>query len=301
MKKTIKSIENQKFTDFEIILIYDNNEKEDLNNIKHFIKKFKNIKLINNSKKRGIIYSLSIGVISSRGKYILILQSCYTLSKKNILKNIYNIINKEDLDILEFDLLISKNEEINKNSLNLYKCLHYKSNINLTLIKYNKNYKEIDQENEILFNKLIKAHIFKNIIIEYNFANYTNVVYNYFHNIFLFSLFKKKVKFQHYNIIGLIQSFNIINLKLNYIMNKKKQKFKDSIFYINFLYDQTGNSFREKKLAVEQYFNILSSIYNKFQLITKESYKLFQKFMKSKYINNFDKNNLIFYYNSLIN
>ena len=133
-------------------------------------------------------------------------------------------------------------------------------------------------------------------------ANYTNVVYNYFDNIFLFSLFKKKIKFQHYNLIGLIQNFNkILYLNLSYIKNDKKQKFKNSIFFINFLYENIENSFKEKKLVVEQYFNILSSIYNKFQFITKESSQLFQKFLKSKYINNFDKINLIFYYNSLIN
>ena len=209
MKRTIISIENQKFIDFEIILIYDNNKKKEFNKIKNYIRKFKNIILINNFKKKGIIYSLSKGVLLSRGKYILVLQSCYTLSKNNILENIYNKIIKKDLDILEFDLLINKNDKINIYSLNLYKCLHYKSNINLKSIKYNKHYKEIDLKNEMIFNKLIKAHLFKNIIIEYNLANYTNVVYNYFDDIFLFSLFKKKIKFQHYNLIGLIQNFNI--------------------------------------------------------------------------------------------
>ena len=90
LDKTINSIQNQNFSNYEIILIYDNNEQNDIDLIQKFIKGNKNIKLINNKIKKGIIYSISLGVLSSKGKYILILEPSNTLSKKNTLNELYN-------------------------------------------------------------------------------------------------------------------------------------------------------------------------------------------------------------------
>ena len=80
---------------------------------------------------------MCIGVLSAKGKYILIIKSGETLAKKSILKKIYKEAIINNLDILEFDLLINNNNEINKNSFYLYKCRHIKSELNLTILKYN--------------------------------------------------------------------------------------------------------------------------------------------------------------------
>ena len=50
-EKTINSILNQSYKNFEIILIYDDNNLEELDFLKNIKKKFKNVKLIINKKK----------------------------------------------------------------------------------------------------------------------------------------------------------------------------------------------------------------------------------------------------------
>ena len=52
---------------------------------------------------------------------------------------------------------------------------------------------------------------------------------------------------------------------------------------------------------MNEYFNVMSIIYNKFNNISSESYILYEKFMKCQYITQSDKKYLQFYYNSLIN
>ena len=121
-------------------MIYDNSEQNDIDLIQEFEKKYANLHLINNKKEKGLINSISSGVLSSKGKYILILEPSNTLVKQNTLNELYNIINDGSIDILEFNLLIDTQNIINKNSLNLYKCHHFKSDFNLEIIKYNKNY-----------------------------------------------------------------------------------------------------------------------------------------------------------------
>ena len=176
--KTIKSILNQKLINIEIIIIFDSVQKNELNYIKYFIRNNKRIKLLINKKEKGIVYSLSKGVLSSKGKYILFLESNHIIIGEYILSKLYQSIYNYNLDILEFNLLINKNsnDKIDYNSLNVYKCTHLKSDINIKYLKNNNLYIDIDQEKELLFNKLIKSHFFKNIIKKYKFIDYKNII-----------------------------------------------------------------------------------------------------------------------------
>ena len=58
---------------------------------------------------------------------------------------------------------------------------------------------------------------------------------------------------------------------------------------------------KKKKLVYEKYINILSLIHNKFLPESNKSIKLLNKFLKCEYINEIEKLELIFFYNSLKN
>ena len=58
------------------------------------------------------------------------------------------INNSNVVDILEFNLLVSEDDPddiIYNNSFNMYKFLYFETTINLRLMKYNKNYEEINK------------------------------------------------------------------------------------------------------------------------------------------------------------
>ena len=301
---TIKSILNQKLINIEIIIIFDSVQKKELNYIKYFIGNNKIIKLLVNKKEKGLIYSLSKGVLSSKGKYILFLQSSYIVIGDYILSQLYHNIYENNLDILEFNLIINKNFKniIDYSTLNIYKCSHLKSDINVKYIKNSNLYADIDQEKELLFNKLIKASFFKAIIKKYKFIDYKNVIFNYYDNLVIFAIFKENIKFKHFNIVGVIENIN--NIKELKITKKKEniiQKRKDCIFYINFLIDNAEDTFKSKDYALNEYYNLLSVIYNKYNKGSIDSIKLIEKFSNKILIKNSDKIDLNFYYTSLIN
>ena len=144
--------------------------------------------------------------------------------------------------------------------------------------------------------------MFKRLIKKYNLNKFQREVYNYFDNILLYILKKSNNKFNRTNIFGVIKNINHSNsLNINKIIEDKKQKIRDSIFYINFMLKNSDNSFEEKKLVLKEFFNVMSIIYNKFNFISKEENILYKKFMKCPYINQTDKKYLNFFYNSLIN
>ena len=154
----------------------------------------------------------------------------------------------------------------------------------------------------MLINKLIKADLLKSIIKEYKLNEFQRIVYNYYDNIFLYFLLKPNNKFNRTNIFGVIKNINNTNsLNINNIIEDKAQKVKDSIFYINYLFENSYNSFEEKKFVLHEFFNVMSIIYNKFNNISTESKILIDKFMKCSFITQTDKIYLKFFYNSLIN
>ena len=67
---SIRSIQNQNMSDIEILLIDDYSSDNSLNIIEKCQKEDKRIKIIKNNKNRGSLFSRSLGVLNSKGKYI---------------------------------------------------------------------------------------------------------------------------------------------------------------------------------------------------------------------------------------
>ena len=75
IKKTLQSVLDQTFKDFEIILIYDDTNLDDLTIIKKEFEDNPKIKIFNNSENLGAGASRNIGISKSSGNIIAFLDS----------------------------------------------------------------------------------------------------------------------------------------------------------------------------------------------------------------------------------
>ena len=75
IKKSLNSVLNQTYQNKEIIIIFDDNNQEELKKIKIFIKRKKNIKLIINSKNLGAGLSRNKAAKVAEGKYLAFLDA----------------------------------------------------------------------------------------------------------------------------------------------------------------------------------------------------------------------------------
>ena len=306
LKKTINSIENQSLDKNEIIIVLDKDAKVNMSKFNILFKKFLNIKFIKNKNCKGILCSIYNGVINAKGNYTLILQPGVTLYSKDTLKDLYG--QAKDLDhpdIFEFAHLINNDEFISNNSLSLYRIRpnrNIKSDI--SKIQINEDYKSIDVEKEILFNKFIKTKKLKSVMENiFQFSKSKELSsYNYYDDIILFSLKKLKSKKAFTKTYGTIQYINKIRqLNITTIMNDEKQKMKDSIFYISYLFKNTEDDETEKMKVLHEFYNLLGDIFNKFIEVPAQAFKLQKKFLDCLYIPKEEKINLEFYVNSLLN
>ena len=125
LKKTINSVLNQTYKNFEILLIYDDDDKSDLHKIKKTILKNKKIKLIINKKNIGAGVSRNIGIKYSSGYYVAFLDAD-DLWKKNKLSSQINIMEKKNLDFTHTNYyIINKNNKM-LGKIKTKKLLEYK-------------------------------------------------------------------------------------------------------------------------------------------------------------------------------
>jgi hypothetical protein len=294
----INSINNQNFGYFEIILIFDDDNEKIYNLLKNYIKSYQNIRIINNEGKKGYMFSIIKGIKFVKGEYMMILnQNCFFLDS-GTLNNVYREIEEKKGDILEFNLY-----KLVNNYPTLYRCRHFNTQFNLTQIKYNLLFDDVDLSKELLTNKLIRTNYLLELITKYKLQE-NRIDIEYFNdNIFDFIINENYHKFIKTN-------SNSTNIYINEDY-EKKIKFDDfsmknirllneSIFYINFIFDFSKNTVEAKEIVLQEFFKFLSLIFNKFTDISTDSLKLIQKFLDCEYISQKDKNMLKFYYYSLI-
>ena len=93
-KKTYISVINQDYKNFEVIIVYDDEDKKDLEILKKIIKK--KTKIIINKKNLGAGFSRNKGIKISRGKYIAFIDSD-DIWYKNKLKTHVNLMERKNL------------------------------------------------------------------------------------------------------------------------------------------------------------------------------------------------------------
>ena len=102
IEKSILSILNQSFQNFEIIIVNDNSNDNTKDIILRLQSKYDRIKLINHSKNLGVYKSRVDAILSSRGKYILLMDPDDMIINPQLLEEINNYNLKYNLDIIEF-------------------------------------------------------------------------------------------------------------------------------------------------------------------------------------------------------
>ena len=167
---SVKSVLNQTYKKFEIIIIYDDEEKKDLSLIKKIKKKDKRIKLIVNKKNIGAGQSRNKGIKLSKGKYIAFIDSD-DLWKKNKLNEQIKFMEKKNIKIshTSYNLINSYNAIIENREADYlnFKNLLYACDIGLSTVILRKSLIKKDvkfgktktKEDYILWLKIAKQNI----------------------------------------------------------------------------------------------------------------------------------------------
>ena len=102
----LRSIQYQNFNDIEIILIDDCSIDNSLELIKKYQTEDNRIRIIKNKKNKGTFSSRNLGILKSKGNYIL-LSDPDDILLENSLKYFYHFSKKHDFELLRFNIYLN--------------------------------------------------------------------------------------------------------------------------------------------------------------------------------------------------
>ena len=170
LEKTLNSIFNQTYQNYELLFVYDDKDRNDLKFVKKCLSKFRNKKLIVNKKNLGVAKSRNTAIKFSKGTYIAFIDSD-DIWKKNKLKKQIQFMqkNKCNFSFTSYSIINEKNEILAKRNVFFdanYKILYNSNIVGLSTVMINKAIKPLiifpnlrTQEDFALWLKLCKKGV----------------------------------------------------------------------------------------------------------------------------------------------
>ena len=261
----IRSVQNQDFNDIEILIIDDCSSDKTVEIIKTMKIKDKRIKLIQNKVNKGILYSKSLGVLKSNGKYIMFLDSDDLFVNKNIFLMCFNQAINYKIDVVEFSGFESHFNpfEINYTMPKIPIYLRYKKNEETIRQPELSNYvyRRLDDNmfkliDGYLWGKTIRSKVLKDSLKQIGRKIY-NIKLNYGDDRLInFVLFKVAKSFKFIREFGIVYNQN--NVSITHI-NLTQSNCQDELTNIFFMYNFTKNT-NETELAAFEIFKRFNKI-----------------------------------------
>ena len=154
ISKTLQLLIKQTLKDIEIIAVNDYSEDKTYDILKKFALKDKRIKIINNTKNYGLLYSRAMGIIHSSGKYLINLDPDDELNALDNLEYLYNKAITTNVDIISYGYLIKRRKIIN-NLCDEFDVIIKQPKLFEIEYKYENSTKD-----RLIWNKLIKRELF---------------------------------------------------------------------------------------------------------------------------------------------
>ena len=170
ISRTLKSVINQSYKKLEIIIIYDDDNKEELKFLKQITLKDRRIKILVNKKNLGVGLSRNKGIKKSRGEYIAFLDADDFWLKDKI-KNQISFMKRKEITFshTSYSIVDSQNMIISKrNAKNFLRLndLIKSCDIGLSTVMIKKNHLKTDKfpnlktkEDFVLWLKLLSKNV----------------------------------------------------------------------------------------------------------------------------------------------
>ena len=107
IKPVIRSIQNQNFIFWELIIIDDYSSDNSIGLVKEIMNNDSRILLLKNFKNRGTLYTKTRGILFAKGKYILSLDQDNLYATEDVFSFLYIKAEKNNLELLGFSSIVT--------------------------------------------------------------------------------------------------------------------------------------------------------------------------------------------------
>jgi len=280
LQRSIGSLQSQTLKEIEIISVNDFSTDNSLDILKEMAKKDPRINIVNNEKNRGLLFSRGMGILNSKGEYIMCLDPDDQLPGRYILKFLYNKAKILNVDIIIFKLLKMPRSEKFNNTFSSNKIVKQPE------LFYNAFDKGRCLYDCIITNKLVKNKLFKDAFKIFERYIYGDTWNYHEDNIWSILMHKYAKSSLYLNRIGYIyysnkdslmeNSENILEMKnLLYrhemykkiLTDKREKKFLIAgLSQLLFIYNQNINIIKHNKEIKQLFINKMKKFKKEFQI-----------------------------------
>ena len=286
----IKSIQNQNFNEIEIILIDDCSKDNTKTLIKNYKEVDKRIILIQNNKNKGTFASRNIGILKSKGEFLMLADPDDILEQE-CLKYFYNLAKKNDYELIRFNIYVGNRHIYFNNHIKLLKSIPIYQPQLSTYLFYSLNI--LRQTDYNVWNKFIKREALIKALNYFFFDIFLFMTYfedgvlNYFlYKVSKSFYLKKKIGYYYIKNRDSITSKkkNIINVKFTF-------------YYLKYVFEYSKNTKYEKDMSNTLFkrIAILRNINKRILKINKDFnfyLDIIDEFLENEFISNNNKNYL---------
>ena len=293
IENAIYAIENQDYKDIEIIIIDDKSKDNCIELVKQLMKKDPRINLYKNKETKGTLYSKSIGVIYSKGKYVLVSDQDDLYTQEDAFSTMHYLLEKYKLDILGFATIFVKTINLrDRKTLRIFKNtpIYYQPYISYRMYFCNNN--TVRRIGDVIWNYIYKRSIFMQSISQID-DKIMNTRMNCHEDFLLFFLLTRNAKsLKNIKRIFYAHIYWVNSTKETILFSKKEKNKKkidynclSYINYIEFLLYRTRDTVHDKRIASYELKNWYLNHKCKNNIFIKEKAKnLCKLFLENHYI-----------------
>ena len=247
------NIKHQNFYNIEIILIDDSSKDDSKKLIEKYQKEDERIILIKNKKNKGIFVSRNLGVLFTKGKYIIIPDPDDIIGR-NILKFCYKIAEKYNLEMIRFNRYYGDNKVGFKDYIK--DRIIYQPEISTHLYYENNKIQIIDLW---ITNKFIKKEAYIRALDSLK-KSFLDLFITYAEDVMMNYILYRIIKsFCQTKKIGYYYLKNTMSISHTlYTRTNLKNKF--SMIVLKFIFDNSKNTNKEKYMSQSFFFSVIKLI-----------------------------------------
>ena len=244
IKQAILSIQNQEMVDLDIVIVNDFSTDNTSKIIEEIMKEDKRIKLLNNKKNMGLLYTRCIGALTAKGNYIFPLDGDDMFLDKDIINKIYNMAKEKKIDIVVFNAIMVHQFE---NILKLENLISVRGNIDKNII-----IRQPELSNNasiVIWGQCIRSKIYKkaiNIYGEKKYSIYLTYYEDAIMNHIIYQIAKSSASIRNYGILYLFKIESTSNTITERERNISIMK------YIEIMLDFSRNTYELRHKIVEK-------------------------------------------------
>jgi glycosyltransferase involved in cell wall biosynthesis len=240
----IRCMQSQSFKDIEIILVDDNSFDNSVKLIEKYKKDEKRIILIKNKKNRGTFVARNLGILKSKGKYIIIPDPDDIISK-DIIEICYKYGEKYHYDIIRFNMYLEKGNIANENYYISRKNRPIYQTELSTYLFYGNN--ELKQTDFYIANKFVKKKVYIKSLNSLNEFYLYMFMTSMEDNLMNYLLHRTAKSFYYLPKVGYMYLKTSESITEKDMLFQKKIKF--IFIYLKFIFEFSKNTKYEKDMV----------------------------------------------------